>query len=429
MIQIFKMSEMSKEDILRRNKEENDVSAVVSEIILRVREEGDAALRDYGARFDGIAPEMLEASEEERKAALAQAEPEFLAILREAAENIKTYHRPQLPQGYEIRKENGAILGRKITAIQKVGLYIPGGTASYPSSVLMNAIPAKLAGVREIVMVTPPDRSGAIHPNILAAAKIAGVDRIFKCGGAQAVAALAYGTESLPAVDKIVGPGNAYVAEAKRQVFGKVGIDMIAGPSEVLILADDKNRPEVLAADLLAQAEHDKLACPVLITDSEALAQAVAQAVEVQLQELPRREIARAAVENKGKIIIAESLEDAIAISNEIAPEHLEICLDQPFDYLEKITNAGSIFLGRDCPEPIGDYFGGTNHTLPTGGTARFSGGLSVEDFVKTSSYMYYSREALRQDAPKVRYFAEQEGLHAHAVSATIRLERESIEP
>lgn len=429
MIQILKLSEMSKEDILRRDTEENDVSAVVSEIIRRVREEGDAALRDYGARFDGKAPEVLEVSEEERKAALTKAAPEFLAVLREAAENIEAYHRPQLPKGYEIRKENGAILGRKVTPIERVGLYIPGGTASYPSSVLMNAIPAKLAGVGEIVMVSPPDRNGAINPNILAAAEIAGVDRIFKCGGAQAVAALAYGTESLPAVDKIVGPGNAYVAEAKRQVFGKVGIDMIAGPSEVLILADDRNRPEVLAADLLAQAEHDKLACPVLITDSEALAEAVAQAVEAQLQRLPRQEIARASVENKGKIIVTESLEEAILISNEIAPEHLEICLDEPFDYLGKITNAGSIFLGRDCPEPIGDYFGGTNHTLPTGGTARFSGGLSVEDFVKTSSYMYYSEEALRQDAPKVQYFAEQEGLHAHGISATIRLERESIAP
>ncbi len=424
MIRIYDTNKMSIKDILPRDNERPDVSGAVSEIITNVRTRGDAALKEYGLRFDGIAPMPLEVSENERKSALSEVEPEFIEILKEAAENIRSYHSRQVRPGYIIQEKDGIILGQKVTPLRSVGLYIPGGTASYPSSVLMNCIPAKLAGVGQIVMTTPPDRGGNISPNIIAAAEIAGVDRIFKCGGAQAVAALAYGTESIPKVDKIVGPGNAYVAEAKRQVFGLAGIDMIAGPSEVLIIADGKSDPVVLAADLLSQAEHDKLATAVLITDSEDLAEKVAEQIEIQLRKLPREEIARASIENNGKIIITRSITEAIEISNEIAPEHLELCVDEPFDYLDRITNAGSIFLGRNCPEPLGDYFAGTNHTLPTGGTARFSSALSVDDFVKKSSYMYYSKEELNAVGGKIAYFAEKEGLHAHAASATIRSKR-----
>jgi histidinol dehydrogenase len=420
MIGIFNAYEMSYKDILQRKDTVKDVSAVVADIIAGVRERGDAALMDYARQFDGAAPEALELSDAERAEALAQVEPEFLAILQEAAENIRRYHSRQLREGYRIEDE-GIILGQKVTPLGSVGLYIPGGTASYPSSVLMNGIPAKLAGVGEIVMVTPPDKNGRIQPGIVAAAQVAGVDRIFKCGGAQAVVALAYGTQSVPRVDKIVGPGNAYVAEAKRQVFGQVGIDMIAGPSEVLVIADGKSDSAMLAADMLAQAEHDKLATAVLITDSAALAEKVAAEIEAQLRELPREAIARASIEDNGRIILVPSIEEAITLSNKIAPEHLELVVDEPFAYLDQITNAGSIFLGRSCPEPLGDYFAGTNHTLPTGGTARFSSALSVDDFVKKSSYLYYTREALAAVGGKIAYFAEKEGLHAHAVSATIR--------
>ena len=421
MIKIYNTETMSKEDILPRNSEKMDVSCVVSEIIANVREKGDAALKEYGQRFDGIAPVVLEVSEKERKEALAKVEPEFIEILNEAAENIRSYHFHQIKNGYEIKEKDGIILGQKVTPLKSVGLYIPGGTASYPSSVLMNCIPAKLAGVGQIVMTTPPDKNGNINQNIIAAAEIAGVNRIFKCGGAQAVAALAYGTENVPKVDKIVGPGNAYVAEAKRQVFGVVGIDMIAGPSEVLVIADGRSNPVVLAADMLSQAEHDKNATAVLITDSKELAHMVSEEIEAQLRKLPREEIARASIKTNGKIIVTRSIDEAIEISNDIAPEHLEICVDEPFDYLDNIINAGSIFLGRNCPEPLGDYFAGTNHTLPTGGTARFSSPLSVDDFVKKSSYMYYSKEQLNAVGNKIAYFADKEGLHAHAVSATIR--------
>ena len=319
-----------------------------------------------------------------------------------------------------INETDGVVTGQKIIPIEKVGLYVPGGTAAYPSSVLMNAIPAKIAGTKEIVMVTPPT-GGSVNPAILAAAKIAGVDRIFKIGGAQAVAALAYGTESVPKVDKIVGPGNAYVAEAKRQVFGRVAIDMIAGPSEILVVADEKSNPKYVAADLLSQAEHDKNASAVLICTSQELAVAVQQEIEIQLSSLPREEIARASIESNGKIIVTSSIADAISAANEIAPEHLELCMDNPFDYLDKIKNAGSIFMGRFCPEALGDYFAGPNHTLPTSGTARFSSPLSVDDFVKKSQYTYYTDEAFSKIADKVAYFAEKEGLLAHARSATVR--------
>jgi len=424
MIKIYNTDNMSREEILPREQTGEDVSGVVSEIIANVKKNGDAAILEYGLRFDGASPFPIEVSEDERTAALLKVEPQFIAILKEAAENIRNYHSRQIKSGYEINDRDGIILGQRVTPIASVGLYIPGGTASYPSSVLMNCIPAKIAGVGRIAMVTPPDKNGNINPNIIAAAEIAGVDRIFKCGGAQAVAALAFGTESIPKVDKIVGPGNAYVAEAKRQVFGIVGIDMIAGPSEVLAIADAKSDPVVLAADLLSQAEHDKLASAVLITDSKELAEKVALEIENQLTKLPREEIARASIENNGKIIITRSIEEAIEISNEIAPEHLELCVDEPFNYLDKITNAGSIFMGRNCPEPLGDYFAGTNHTLPTGGTAKFSSALSVDDFVKKSSYMCYSKDALNAVGEKIAYFADKEGLHAHAVSATIRSKR-----
>ena len=424
MIKIYDTAELSLKDILPREETGLDVAEAVTEIISNVRKNGDTALKEYGLKFDGASPVSLEVTAEERAEALKKVEPEFIEILKEAAENIRSYHSRQVQSGYIIEEKDGIVLGQKVTPIASVGLYIPGGTASYPSSVLMNCLPAKIAGVSRIVMVTPTDKEGKVNPNIIAAAEIAGVDRIFKCGGAQAVAALAYGTQSIPKVDKIVGPGNAYVAEAKRQVFGIVGIDMIAGPSEVLAIADEQSDPVVLAADLLSQAEHDKLATAVLITDSKKLAQSVAEEIEAQLKKLPRESIARASIENNGKIIITASIDEAIKISNEIAPEHLELCVDEPFNYLDKITNAGSIFMGHNCPEPLGDYFAGTNHTLPTSGTAKFSSALSVDDFVKKSSYMYYTKQALNAVGEKIAYFAEKEGLHAHAVSATIRSKR-----
>jgi len=424
MIKIMDAAEVPRETILLRNMELPDVSETVSAIIKNVRENGDAALLEYSEKFDGVRVTSLEVTEEERNKALDLVEPEFIEILKEAAENIRAYHSRQVKSSYIISDKDGIVLGQKIMPIERVGLYIPGGTASYPSTVLMNCIPAKIAGVREIIMTTPTDKNGNVNPNIIAAANISGVDRIIKCGGAQAVAALAFGTESVPKVDKIVGPGNIFVSEAKRQVFGTVAIDMIAGPSEILVISDPKSDPVVLAADLLSQAEHDKLATAVLITNSFELARLVADEIEAQLKELPREEIARASIENNGKIIVVKSIDEAIDIANSIAPEHLELCVDEPFEYLNKIINAGSIFLGRNCPEPLGDYFAGTNHTLPTNGTARFSSPLSVDDFVKKSSYMYYSKEALNAVGEKIAYFAEKEGLHAHAKSAVIRSKR-----
>ena len=317
------------------------------------------------------------------------------------------------------------IVGQRITPIEKVGLYVPGGTAAYPSTVLMDAIPAKIAGCKEIVMVTPPAKDGSVNPDILTAARVAGVDRIFKMGGAQAVAALAYGTESVPKVDKIVGPGNAYVAEAKKQVFGKVSIDMIAGPSEILIVAEGGCNPAYVAADLLSQAEHDKMASAVLVTDSMALAQAVLKELEKQIPMLSRKEIARVSIDDNGKIIVADNLFDAIEIANEIAPEHLELCVEQPFVYLDKVKHAGSVFLGKYCPEALGDYFAGPNHTLPTSGTAKFSSPLSVDDFVKKTQYCYYTEAALEKVADKVAAFANKEGLQAHAKSAMVRVEKD----
>jgi len=423
MIKIMKYGQISASEIFARNESELDVSDIVTDIIADVRKNGDAALLAYAKKFDKAELTSLEVSDAEIEEAFASVEPEFVEILREAAANIRAFHEKQMRQGFALRQENGVVIGQKITPIEKAGLYVPGGTAAYPSTVLMDSIPAKIAGCKEICIATPPSANGRINPVILAAAKIAGVDRIFKMGGAQAIAALAYGTQSVPKVDKIVGPGNAFVAEAKRQVFGKVSIDMIAGPSEILVIADGKSDPAYVAADLLSQAERDKMASAVLVTDSEELALQVQTEIEKQLSKLPREEIARVSIENNGKIIVADNFDDVLAVANEIAPEHLELCVDNPFDYLDKVQNAGSIFMGRYCPEALGDYFAGPNHTLPTSGTARFSSPLSVDDFIKKTQYTYYTKEALDKVGQKVAFFAEKEGLSAHARSATIRLE------
>ena len=423
MIPILKVGQVPNSEIFARVTPEADVAAIVADILADVRENGDKAVKAYCAKFDKAELTSLEVTPEEIQAAISQVEPEFLDILREAAENIRSFHSRQVRNSFVIADKPGIVLGQKITPIEKVGVYVPGGTAAYPSTVLMDTIPAKIAGCPQLVMVTPPGRDGKVNPAILAAASIAGVDRIFKVGGAQAIAALAYGTESIPRVDKIVGPGNAFVAEAKKQVFGRVSIDMIAGPSEILVIADGKSNPVHVAADLLSQAEHDKLASAVLVTDSEKLALAVQAELERQLPLLPRQEIARASIENNGKIIVAETLMAGIEIANEIAPEHLELQVDDPFSYLDAIQNAGSIFLGRSCPEALGDYFAGPNHTLPTSGTARFSNPLSVDDFVKKSQFSYYTPEALAKAADKIAAFAEKEGLRAHGRSVTIRKE------
>ena len=424
MIKIYAYGEVPNSEIFARNHTASDVADTVAAIIARVAAEGDAALLDYTRRFDRAELSSLAVSAGELEEAIAAVEPKFLEILREAAANIRAFHEKQVRQSFVVTGQGGIVTGQKITPIERVGLYVPGGTAAYPSTVLMDSIPAKIAGCGQLVMVTPPGPDGKVNPVILAAAKIAGVDSIFKVGGAQAVAALAYGTESIPRVDKIVGPGNAYVAEAKRQVYGRVSIDMIAGPSEILVVADAAANPVFVAADLLSQAEHDRMASAVLVTDSRELADRVSAELERQLPLLPRRDIARESIDRNGKIIVAENnLELAIDIANEIAPEHLELCVDNPFDYLGRIRHAGSIFMGRYCPEALGDYLAGPNHTLPTGGTARFSSPLSVDDFVKKSQFTYYTREALACVADQVAYFAKQEGLDAHARSATVRFE------
>lgn len=425
MIKIMKYGEVSVEEIFDRGETSFDVGDIVSEIIENVKLNGDKALFEYCKKFDKAELKVLEVSADEINEAFSSVEPRFIEILKSAAENITEFHSRQVKNSFIINENDGIVIGQKVTPIEKVGLYVPGGTAAYPSTVLMDSIPAKIAGCKEICITTPPLPSGKVNPVILAAAKIAGVDRIFKVGGAQAIAALAYGTQTIPKVDKIVGPGNAFVAEAKRQVFGIVSIDMIAGPSEILVVADGKSDPRFVAADLLSQAEHDKMASAVLVTDSIELANAVSAEIERQLSELPRQEIARTSIDNNGKIIVADNIMDVISVSNKIAPEHLELCVDNPFDYLDKITNAGSIFMGRYCPEALGDYYAGPNHTLPTSGTARFSSPLSVDDFVKKSQYTYYTKEALQKIAYDVAFFAEKEGLSAHAKSATVRFESE----
>ena len=421
MIKIYPYGEVPLEDILARREDAVDVTETVAGILSAVRREGDAALRRYAKEFDKTSLEALEVPSETLDRAAEDLDPELRAILEEAAGNIRAFHSRQVQNSFVISEKDGVILGQKVTPLDRVGLYIPGGTAAYPSTVLMNAIPAKLAGCPEIIMVSPPSQDGEIASVILAAARIAGVDRVFRTGGAQAVAALAYGTESVPRVDKIVGPGNAFVAEAKRQVFGQVAIDMIAGPSEILVIADENSDPRHVAADLLSQAEHDKNASAVLITDSSALAQTVQTELERQLSALPRQDIARASIDGNGKIIVAENLLQGIEIANALAPEHLELCVDNPFDYLNQVRHAGSIFLGRSCPEALGDYLAGPNHTLPTSGTARFSSPLSVNDFIKKSQFTYYTPAALEKAAGKIARFAREEGLEAHARSVLSR--------
>ena len=425
MIKIMKFGEVSPDEIFARVVPGVNVEGIVTEIIENVKENGDKALLSYCEKFDKAKLSSLQVTEEEINKAVNAVDPTFLEILEKAAANIRRFHQKQVRNSFIINDQPGVVIGQKIIPIDRAGLYVPGGTAAYPSTVLMDSIPAKIAGCREVVMVTPPNKDGKINPVILAAAKIAGIDRIFKVGGAQAVAALAYGTESIPKVDKIVGPGNAYVAEAKKQVFGKVSIDMIAGPSEILIVADGATDPRHAAADLLSQAEHDTMASAVLVTDSQKLAEAVQAELELQIPQLERSNIARASIDNNGKIIVADDLMQAIEIANEIAPEHLELCVDNPFDYLDSIRHAGSIFMGRNCPEALGDYFAGPNHTLPTSGTARFSSPLSVDDFIKKTQYTYYTRDALKQVAEDVAFFAKAEGLTAHAKSAIIRTEDE----
>ena len=423
MIKTMKYTNMIelKHELSRSQFSHDDVNTIVKKILDDVKLRGDQALYDYNKKFDNVSLSSLQVTEKEIEDAFNRLDNELLDVIRYSHENIVRYHTKQKRNDFLDKDTDGVILGQIINPIEKVGIYVPGGTAAYPSTVLMNAVPAKVAGVEEIVMVTPPNEDGTISDVILAAAKIAGVTKIFKVGGAQAVAALSYGTETIPAVYKIVGPGNIFVAMAKKMVFGEVAIDMVAGPSEVLIISDDSSNPVHIAADLLSQAEHDKLAACILVTTSEELAKLVAVEIESQLAELPRQEIARESINNNGRIIIAKSIEEAILISNEIAPEHLELAVMDPFALLSKIKNAGSIFLGHNTPEPLGDYLAGPNHTIPTSGTAKFASPLSVDDFIKKSSVIYYSKEALEKVKDKVILFAESEGLTAHANSVRKR--------
>ena len=423
MIKIMKYGEVPNSEVFARNMPTANVTDKVADIVKNVRERGDKAVKEYTARFDGVQLESLLVTQEEIDEALRTVEPDFLRILNEAAANIRKFHSRQVRNSFIINDENGIVMGQKVIPLDRVGLYVPGGTASLPSSVLMGVIPAKIAGCKEIMIATPPGKNGKIAPVILAAAKIAGADTILKAGGAQAIAALAFGTQTVPKADKIMGPGNAYVNEAKRQVFGTVAIDMIAGPSEIMIVADGKSNPAYVAADLLSQAEHDRMSSAVLVTDSMELALRVSDELEKQLPQLERYEIARTSIDQNGKIIVAEDIRIAIDIANEIAPEHLELCVDQPFDYLDGVRHAGSVFMGRNCPEALGDYLAGPNHTLPTQGTARFSSPLSVDDFVKKTQYTYYTAEALNRVGRDVAAFAREEGLTGHARSAMIRLE------
>ena len=423
MIRIMKYGEVANEDIFARSVPAVDVAGIVSGIIEDVKARGDAALFDYCEKFDRVRLASLEVTADEIEAAAVAVGQEFMEVLETAAANIRAFHEKQVRNSFIIAEKDGVVMGQKVSPMDRVGLYVPGGTAAYPSTVLMDAIPARIAGCPEVFITTPPAKDGSVNPAILAAAKVAGVTRIFKVGGAQAIAALAWGTETIPNVDKIVGPGNAFVAEAKKQVFGRVAIDMIAGPSEILVVADGNSDPRHVAADLLSQAEHDKMASAVLVTESMDLAEAVQAEIERQVRLLPRVEIASASIDVNGKIIVVEDIDQAIRISNAIAPEHLELCLDNPFDYLDKVKHAGSIFMGRNCPEALGDYLAGPNHTLPTGGTARFYSPLSVDDFVKKSQYTYFTADALGAVADKIARFARKEGLEGHARSALSRFQ------
>ena len=409
-------------DILARKYSETaDVSEVVKKIIERVQQDGDQALYQLIKEIDHVTLDTLAVSESEIEAALKGVSPELLKVMEQAKENILSFHQKQVRQGFVSTEPNGVVMGQRIIPLARVGVYVPGGTAAYPSTVLMDVLPAKIAGVKKIVMMTPTDSEGNVPAAILAATSIAGVDEIYKVGGAHGVAALAYGTETIPKVDKIVGPGNIYVATAKRMVYGEVDIDMIAGPSDVLIVADHSANPHWIAADLLAQAEHDTLAQAILVTTEETLIEKVQSELEQQLAVLPRKEIAGAAIENTGKIILVKDLEEAISIANQIAPEHLELSVSEPFALLGKVENAGSVFLGHHTPEVLGDYFAGPNHTLPTEGTARFYSPLSVDDFIKKSSYLYYTEEAMKEAASAVELFAETENLIGHARSMKVR--------
>lgn len=425
MIRIYQYEELENSGILSRKEEKANITARVAGIVADVRNNGDDALIRYTEAFDGVRLEKLELCQVEIDAAYAKADAQLIASMKKAVENIRAYHARQIRTSYILNDKPGVILGQKVMPIDRVAIYVPGGTAPLSSTLLMNIIPAKLAGVREILVLTPPSPDG-LNPAIAAAARIAGADRIFTIGGAQAIAAAAYGTESVPRADKIVGPGNIYVAEAKRQVFGQVAIDMIAGPSEILIVADAASNPACVAADLLSQAEHDRSASAVLITDSRALAEAVVPELERQLAALPRREIAQASIDANGKIILVPDLKTAIQVSNELAPEHLELCIDAPFDWLDQVKNAGSVFLGRSCPEALGDYLAGPNHTLPTSGTARFSSPLSVDDFVKKMQFTYYTSEALATVSEDIARMARAEGLEGHARSALTRGEEQA---
>lgn len=400
-----------------------DITAKVEAIIEQVAKEGDKAVRDFTMQFDGVQLDNMQMSQADIDAACSQVSPELMQALEEAAANIRSFHEQQKQRSYIVTGEDSIIMGQRVRALKRVGLYVPGGTAAYPSSVLMNAIPAKVAGVEELIMVTPPSRDGKVNANVLAAAKIAGVDKIYNIGGAQAVAALALGTESIPKVDKIVGPGNIFVATAKRLLYGTVDIDMIAGPSEILIVCDESADPKFLAADMMSQAEHDKMASSIVLCTTRELAKRIDAEVQRQLTYLSRTEIIRKSLEDYGVIVVCGNVDNALKLANQVAPEHLELMLDDPFRYLGKVDNAGSIFMGHYSPEPLGDYFAGPNHVLPTNGTARFFSPLSVDSFIKKSSYLFYSREALEKAKDKITTIARSEGLDAHANSITVRFE------
>ncbi len=421
MVTIYPYDQISFEEIFERAGDVRDVAGAVAAIIAAVRTEGDAALRRYTKEFDKAEPEALEVPREALSKALEDLDASLRSVMEASAENIRAFHKRQLRQGFVTTDREGVVLGQRVIPLRRVGVYIPGGTAPLSSTVLMDVIPAKVAGCKEIIMASPPTCDGEVHPTILAAAAIAGVNRVFRCGGAQAIAALAYGTQSVPRVDKIVGPGNLFVQEAKRQVFGQVGIDSIAGPSEILVVADGRSDPVQVAADLLSQAEHGETSSAVLVTDDMPLAQAVQRELERQVERLPRREVARASLERNGRILVTENLEQAIEAANRLAPEHLELCVDRPFDYLPLVENAASVFLGRSCPEAVGDYFAGVNHTLPTVGAPRYASPLSADDFVKTSQFAYYAPGALARDRESIATFARAEGLEAHARSVESR--------
>ncbi len=424
MIKIYDLNKIDKNQILNREEEIVDVSSIVSEILQDVKVNGDSALFKYAQKFDGVVLENLKVTESEIEEAYNTVEPEFIRVLKTARDNITEFHKKQVREGFKTQKD-GVITGQKIIPIEKVGLYVPGGTAGYPSTVLMDAIPAIIAGCKEIVVVSPPNKQGKINPYVLTAVKILGLNTVYKTGGAQAIGALAFGTETVKKVDKIVGPGNVFVAEAKKQVFGKVNIDMIAGPSEIMVVADASANPRFLAADLLSQAEHDKNASAVLITNDMNIANQTAKELEIQIPKLVRSEIAEASINKNGKIIVAKSIEECIELANQMAPEHLELCLNDAFEYVDKVVNAGSVFVGNYCPEAMGDYYAGSNHTLPTSGTARFSSPLSVDDFIKKTQFISYTKEALQKVYKDVELFANKEGLTAHAKSVTVRFEEE----